>query len=70
MLRFLLGVIVIFLLLRAIMRFFAGRFLRQQWPFGSFDPGSGKAASSSGVTEEADFEVIETNVNKNESRTV
>ncbi|MCW8795637.1 MAG: hypothetical protein OQK67_01065 [Chlorobium sp.] len=49
------------------MRFFAGRFLRQQWPFGSFDPGSGRAASSSGVAEEADFEVIETNVNKNES---
>ncbi len=65
MLRFLLFVIVIFLLIRMMMRFFAKRFLTQKWPFQPLDRNSGSAASSSGVVEEADFEVIDTSVHEN-----
>ena len=69
MLRFLLFIIVIFLLIRAVMRFFASRFLAKKWPFQTLSRNSNGASSASGVAEDADFEVIETNIHKTDNRT-
>lgn len=70
MLRFLLLIIVIFLLIRAVMRFLTSRFLTQKWPFQTLNRNSNNgAAPASGVAEEADFEVIETNIHETDNRT-
>ena len=66
MLRFLLLIVVLFFLIRAVMRFLVGRFLKQQWPFQALSRNNSGAASASGVAEEADFEVIETHIKENE----
>lgn len=67
LLRLILVVVVLFLLIRAVLRFLAGRFLKQQWPFHSFFRNRGNGTSAPGVvTEEADFEVIETTIKENE----
>ena len=62
MLRFLLIVVLIFLLIRAVIRFLASRFLAQKWPFQTLNRNDAGAASASGVVEETDFEVIETKI--------
>lgn len=66
MLRFLLLIIVLFFLVRAVIRFLAGRFLKKQWPFQSLHRYGSKGTSASRVAEEADFEVIETHIKEKE----
>ena len=68
LLRFILLVIVMFLLIRAVMRFLAKRFLKQQWPFRSLHQNGRDGTPSSGAAEEADFEVVETNIKENEGQ--
>lgn len=60
LLRLVLLIIVFVLLIRALVRFFAQRFIKQQWPFQSLYRNSRDGASVSGAAEDADFEVIET----------
>lgn len=66
LLRIILIVVVLFLLIRAVIRFFAVRLLKQEWPFGSLNRNFRNGSSGSGETEEADFEVIETTYHEHE----
>ena len=66
LLRFILLVIVLFLLIRAVIRFFAVRLLKQEWPFNSLNRNSGNRTAASGAAQEADFEVIETTLKEHE----
>ncbi len=66
LLRVILIVVVLFLLIRAVIRFFAVRLLKQEWPFSSLKQNFKNGSSGSGVAEEADFEVIETTYNEHE----
>ena len=68
MLRILLFVIVIFLLIRAVVRFLANRLLMQKWPFHSFGGNRSDRAPSSGIAEETEFEVIDSHINTNDER--
>lgn len=63
--RLVLLIIVFVLLIRAVIRFFAQRFIRQQWPFQSLYRKGGDGTSVSGAAEDADFEVIETTMKDN-----
>lgn len=66
LLRFILLVVVLFLLIRAVIRFLAARLLKKEWPFGSLNRNFKSGTPGSGVTEEADFEVIETTIKEQE----
>ncbi len=68
MLRFLLLLLVLFLLVRAVIRFFVKRSLNQRQRDRSFGRYTGNGDSSSGVVEEVDFEVLETKSRKSENR--